>query len=434
MGDFASSLMDMAGAGGSADAMSILFDQRMRTAQLAQQDALTRLKLQEQAEIVRTRVEASRQAQQDRADAAKQANLARIDAQFKELPTDTPFSQPTAAALTGAGIIPERMAPNPVSVPAPPPGIAGADQPQTAGPLPGTVANSPAPNQVQFHRMPTAAEAQQAAMDAEQQRYANDPNTPPALRQFMQLRRIMPKGETPPEKLIAEPNGPPGSVTDANYMLNGQPIVAVRQKGRLMYRGQDVTDQVKPFVPLAQSIIVTNDGPQRVTGTTATPIVDAKTKKPLDAKDTAQDATRKKAAQNVLAHIPELNKEAEEIDRLGLMGPVGGRWADFLAGRVGAGELAAGNPENARLLGKFRSDVGLLQSGMAMVHGGARGGGSPGMIARMEALINAKQMDLSLFRGATDSFEDWLKGYAGSAAEPAGKTPTAEELIKKYGG
>lgn len=153
--------------------------------------------------------------------------------------------------------------------------------------------------------------------------------------------------------------------------------------------------------------------------------------------DGAQTATQKKNATNVLAHIADIEQEAEQINKLGLMGPVGGRWSDFMSGKIGAGELAAGNPQAAELLGQFRSDVGLLKSGMAMVHGGARGGGSPAIMARMDALINANKMDLPLFKGATASFKKWLTQYAGKPEAGGGATsekPTAEELIKKYGG
>jgi hypothetical protein len=40
-----------------------------------------------------------------------------------------------------------------------------------------------------------------------------------------------------------------GASTDANYLLNGRPIVAQRKNGKLMYRGSDVTDLVTPYVP-----------------------------------------------------------------------------------------------------------------------------------------------------------------------------------------
>lgn len=129
-------------------------------------------------------------------------------------------------------------------------------------------------------------------------------------------------------------------------------------------------------------------------------------------KDPAAVQQQRHNAKNVLSHVAEIESEAQQIDKLGLMGPLGGRWGDFMAGTIGAGELAAGNPQAAELLGEFRTDVGLLKSGMAMVHGGARGGGSTGMAARMDALINAKTMDLPLFLGSTKTFKKWLSTYA----------------------
>lgn len=171
-------LAGMGGAAGAGQAMETLFDQRMRAAQLqqqdehfkaqqAQQDALTRLKAQEQADAIAQRLELTKQAQADRQEAAKHLNLTRIDAQLKEIPTDTPLSQPTVAGMTDAGITPERFAPTPIRPPAagsdaenaPPASIAapGQDNPP---PIPGTVANSPMPGRVSFTRIPTAQELQ----------------------------------------------------------------------------------------------------------------------------------------------------------------------------------------------------------------------------------------------------------------------------------
>lgn len=137
-------------------------------------------------------------------------------------------------------------------------------------------------------------------------------------------------------------------------------------------------------------------------------------------KDPAAIQQQRHNATNVLSHVADIEAEAQKINQLGLMGPVGGRWGDFMAGTIGAGELAAGNPEAAELLGEFRTDVGLLKSGMAMVHGGARGGGSTGMAARMDALISSKTMDLPLFLGATKTFKKWLKTYAEDGKDGGG--------------
>ncbi len=175
----------------------------------------------------------------------------------------------------------------------------------------------------------------------------------------------------------------------------------------------------KPYHAPQQPIVLNQPGqtPSLVNrgNGVATPIKDA-SGKPLDPSVPAALQQQRTNATNVLSHVRDVEREADEINKLGLMGPVGGRWADFMAGRIGAGELAAGDPQKAELLGAFRTDVGLLKSGMAMVHGGARGGGSIGMAARMDALINADKMDLPLFKGATSSFRKWLTQYAGPNA------------------
>lgn len=189
-------LAGMGGAAGAGDAMATLFDQRMRAAQLqqqdehfkaqqAQQDALTRLKAQEQADAIAQRLELAKQAQTDRADAAKHLNLTRIDAQLKEIPTDTPLSQPTVAGMTDAGITPERFSPTPirpdqsaagsVADTAPPASIAAPDQPP---PMPGTVANSPMPGRVSFTRIPTAQELQHQADQSQLLTIAGDKHQP----------------------------------------------------------------------------------------------------------------------------------------------------------------------------------------------------------------------------------------------------------------
>ncbi len=111
------------------------------------------------------------------------------------------------------------------------------------------MANSPVPSQRMFLRGRTTPEQNTADDEAKQTAILNDPNTPPALKQFLRVRATLPKGENIPHELITQPNGPQGTTTDANYMLNGKPIVAQRKAGRLAYQGQDVTDQVTPYVP-----------------------------------------------------------------------------------------------------------------------------------------------------------------------------------------
>lgn len=121
--------------------------------------------------------------------------------------------------------------------------------------------------------------------------------------------------------------------------------------------------------------------------------------------------TQAQNASNVMSHLDDIDHEVENIDKMGLLGPVGGRWADFLAGKIGSADIAA-SPDQQEALDEFRTDIGLLKSGMAMVHGGARGGGSIAMVQRMDALINAAQMNKPLLQGSLNSFRKWLKTYA----------------------
>ncbi len=275
-----------------------------------------------------------------------------------------------------------------------------------------TTTSSPAPTG-RLINLGTAEERQRAEDEAKLQKLMTDPGfkTMTPLQQFMAIRPALEKGINIPYQLLTEPGGPPGTPVQVDVGGKGVYTRPSEAIGKPAYH--------QP-TPMATVTLQTQDA-QGNPVTRVVPKADA-LNKDFARPDTAQTQTRKENAANVLAHIQDIESEAEQVDKLGLMGPLGGRWGDFMAGRIGAGELAAGNPQNAELLGQFRSDVGLLKSGMAMVHGGARGGGSPAIMARMDALMNAKTMDLSLFKGATTSFKKWLTQYAGKAdAAGAGK-------------
>lgn len=262
-----------------------------------------------------------------------------------------------------------------------------------------------APRMITGRMLSMGTDQQRSAEDDKQKMSAltNDPNTPPALKQFMQLRGIMPKGENIPYQLITEPNGPPKPAR--------QPV-QVGPQG-IFTDPADAIGKPGYHAPQQPIVVQTGAGPQllnRGTGT-ASPIKD-ESGNDIGAKDSAQIATQKTNATNVRAHIAEVAHQADQIDKLGLMGPVGGRWAAFLAGKVGSADLVA-DPQQQELLNEFRTNVGLLKSGMAMVHGGARGGGSPAMMGRMDSLINADSMNLPLFKGSLKGFDKWLAQYEG---------------------
>lgn len=98
------------------------------------------------------------------------------------------------------------------------------------------------------------------------------------------------------------------------------------------------------------------------------------------------------------------------------MGPIGSRWQEFLAGRVGVGD-----PDYDRL----RTFVNLLQTGTARAHVGARG--SSQIQSKFENLFNADRMDAATLKDTLTSTRDFLKGYENNVypkAEPVGSTPS----------
>lgn len=141
---------------------------------------------------------------------------------------------------------------------------------------------------------------------------------------------------------------------------------------------------------------------------------------------TTQGQAMKETAQEMLPAIQAVKDEAAELDQLGLLGPIRGRWADIAANKIGASDLIPGGGPNARKLGKFLTDVGLLETGVARVHGGARGGGSPMMLEHMKAIMDAHGKDLDIFLGNLDSAQEWMGRYATmGGASPVASAPAA---------
>jgi hypothetical protein len=131
------------------------------------------------------------------------------------------------------------------------------------------------------------------------------------------------------------------------------------------------------------------------------------------------------SAKDVIKMMPQVEQQAKDLDRLGLMGVVGGRWRDLVAGKIGSGELAGGNPQNAALIGKFMANAQLLASAISKAHFGVRGGVSGA--EQFENLLGAGWRDLPTFTGSLDSARQWMTTYAGRlptvAPDKAGPPP-----------
>lgn len=131
--------------------------------------------------------------------------------------------------------------------------------------------------------------------------------------------------------------------------------------------------------------------------------------------------------------LPEYDKVlglVSKLDKEGKLGAVNSRWADFMAGKVGQGD-----PEFQHL----RVGLSLLKSNLALVHGGARAGGSIEMAKRFDKLLNSGVMDGKTLAAGIDEAKQWVSGYSqmnvrpiggGAEATPSTPLPEAPEIPK----
>jgi hypothetical protein len=112
--------------------------------------------------------------------------------------------------------------------------------------------------------------------------------------------------------------------------------------------------------------------------------------------------------------IPKFDKTIKLLDNpkiIAELGPIGGRWNEFMAGKIGST-----NPEFAAL----RANIGLLQTGTMRAHVGARGGVA--LMSKFEGLFNSQRMDAPTLKASLIAVRDFLKGYRDevypSEAEP----------------
>ena len=143
-------------------------------------------------------------------------------------------------------------------------------------------------------------------------------------------------------------------------------------------------------------------------------------------------------AKELIPHMPRVMAEAQVLQDAGLFGPLGSRWREFVTGKLGSADLLTGgradqvtsvpNPVTGKpmtlgeVVGKFKADVGLMQTGTNRAHGGTRGGGSPTMLAHMHEMLNADKVDLNIFKGELLGFQDWMQGYSQMLPDKAGTT------------
>src|SRR5262249_52166172 len=58
-------------------------------------------------------------------------------------------------------------------------------------------------------------------------------------------------------------------------------------------------------------------------------------------------------AKDILPTMDQIVADAQKVNALGLMGPIAGRWQDFLTGTIGAADIGTKTPQDAQLVARF---------------------------------------------------------------------------------
>lgn len=261
----------------------------------------------------------------------------------------------------------------------------------------------------------TAAAGAEQTRTKQEQDLLDDPNTDPAIKKFLGLRRVVPKGETIPPELVTGPKKPNSQVKTVTY--KGKPVDANYdpQSQTFTYQGQDITKDVGHYEkPPAPDRVLIQTGSGYTPRADATAKLKAGGSVPLAT--TSSTRTMTEGAQMLQPHIDSLNQQAEALDKAGLFGPIMSRVRD-IANKVGTidefSQAMEDDPElnKDKAVGKFATSLGLMASGAGRVHGGARGGGNVQMYNNFKALLSDAGT-LDLFKGHLEGLDEYMTGYA----------------------
>lgn len=123
------------------------------------------------------------------------------------------------------------------------------------------------------------------------------------------------------------------------------------------------------------------------------------------------DSSVRTAAQFSRAALTHIDDAKEMIQAQSAnLGPVYSRWRNFLTGTIGEGEKDL--EEQFKKFAPLRTNLALVRSALARVHGGARGGGSIAMLEYFNRYVmNTDIMDSDLLLSVLDVVGDWLDKY-----------------------
>lgn len=132
-------------------------------------------------------------------------------------------------------------------------------------------------------------------------------------------------------------------------------------------------------------------------------------------------------------HLDALSQTVDDPDLQAVIGPLAGRWSDFMQGKIGANELGVSDPTVARKIGQLRMNMTLAASGVARAHN--QRGATKELLEQFEKELNAARSP-ELLHGAIDAAKSMMLVYAHpSAFSPAGSpgAPPADPMNKVLG-
>ena len=115
---------------------------------------------------------------------------------------------------------------------------------------------------------------------------------------------------------------------------------------------------------------------------------------------TASIKTQGQMSIALLDHTEKIRQEIQNLGAQGKLGPMAGRWSEFMAGKVGAGD-----PDFVEL----RTDLGLFQTALMKAHVGSRG--SEMMMKHFQGLIDSGKMTPESLNAAMSSINGYLNTY-----------------------
>lgn len=128
---------------------------------------------------------------------------------------------------------------------------------------------------------------------------------------------------------------------------------------------------------------------------------------------TANIKTQGQMASMLLDHVPNIQTEIADLGKKGKLGPLAGRYSEFMAGKVGDGD-----PDYVQL----RTDLGLFQTALMKAHVGARG--SEKIMEHFKNLLDSGKFTPEALGAAMNTVKGYLITYkAGGEGKFGGGTP-----------